>query len=275
MVAMCRQATLSALPATTAQRLQFLIKEPTRKATIRSTDDAQSDAILRSIATDGFAVLPARFSREWCAQAADEMAAAFQNYPDMLHHHADERLFGLERVSEAAKQFFADPLWLQLADSYSGGENAAMFVMANRLQPKAGETDGSGGGWHRDCFARELKVIVYLTDVGHENGPFNIVRGSHDTKAIYADMRAAGLSAVQNRLTSEQVERLVSAAPSRLQTITGAAGTVIVFDTSAIHAGAPIQRGQRLALTLYMVDKRSFSEQVLAHYEPLLTASAQ
>ena len=42
--------------------------------------------------------------------------------------------------------------------------------MANKLIYKKGNL-GSGGGWHRDTFfKKQLKFIIYLSDVGEKNG---------------------------------------------------------------------------------------------------------
>lgn len=245
---LARTACISALPPVSAQRLQFLLKEVTRRQPIKPTGDPANDRILSAIDHDGFAVLPGYLSHDACRDARSDIDTAIREFPESVHRHADDRLFGVERVSPTAHRALVDEQWLTLANAYTGEPTVPMFTMANRIEP--GATEGSGGGWHRDGFARELKVIVYLTDVGDQNGPFQIVRASHTADAICADMRTAGLRAVQNRLSQTEVSRIIAADPDRRVTVTGECGTAIVFDTSAVHRGVPSAKGSRYALTV-------------------------
>ncbi|HWT31455.1 MAG TPA: phytanoyl-CoA dioxygenase family protein [Croceibacterium sp.] len=266
-----RSLFLKAVPARTAQRLQFALKEPSRSRGIRWTGDETKDSILRRVDRDGFAVVPGYLTAAQCAQARADFDTARLTHSAFVHRREDERLFGMENVSPIARRFIDDPLWIELADAYSGEANCSLFVMANRVVPR-GEPYGSGGGWHRDCFARELKAMVYLTDVREDNGPFQIIRRSHGSEAILSDIGRAGLRALQNRIDDDQAHRL--AAGGRQRTICAHAGTAIVFDTSSVHCGAPIAAGQRYALTNYLCASRHMARRrTLEHYAPLLATA--
>lgn len=87
--------------------------------------------------------------------------------------------------------------------------------------------------WHRDPEAvHVVKVFVYFTDVDHEAGPFEYVRGSagggrHGHLWPWADGH--------RYVEAEELEPAVSA-DDRL-TVTGPAGTMVVADTGGFHRG--------------------------------------
>jgi hypothetical protein len=89
-----------------------------------------------------------------------------------------------------------------------------------------------------------LKVFIYLTDVGSENGPHSFVRGSHRTGTIPPSLLLRGYA----RLTDQDVHEnypegdcLEFSAPR---------GSIIVEDTRGLHKGANVRRGPRLLLQL-------------------------
>ena len=110
---------------------------------------------------------------------------------------------------------------------------------------------GSGEGWHRDAFMRQFKAILYLSDVGPDNGPFQFVKDSYRPRQVLRDIWKGGLRYMQNRLSEPEVERILMGSPDRLCTYTAKAGTLILVDTSSIHRGMPIENGTRYALTNY------------------------
>lgn len=80
-----------------------------------------------------------------------------------------------------------------------------------------------------------VKMFVYLTDVGPENGPHIYVTGSHRTKPrelLHGD-----------RLADADVERFYPR--SQWVTITGASGSVFFADTRGFHKGGRVARGER------------------------------
>lgn len=239
---------------------------------MRPTGDSRKDEILTTVAQQGFALVPDYLSAAECAEAIAAFDRVAADHPECLHWHEDDRLFGAEHVSAAARKFHDDPLWLELAEAYTGEAQNVFSTAANRITFDATAKLGSGGGWHRDGMTHELKVIVYLNDVALENGPFQILRRSHTDDAVLADMKAGGLSALQNRIEFGQVERILAADSDRRTPIPARAGTAIVFDTSSIHTGCPIQAGQRYALTNYILAKRLVGDALLAEYAPILTA---
>lgn len=118
------------------------------------------------------------------------------------------------------------------------------FVMYNRI---SNSTNGSGGGWHRDGFPREYKVLVYLTDVEiEENGAFQYVKNSNSFKSKIFDS--------VSRFFLPNWTRYENVTSNKIQTITGKKGTYFIVDTSGMHRGSPVLKGQREAITYYLYE---------------------
>ena len=49
-----------------------------------------------------------------------------------------------------------------------------LMIMANKVSFKS--NNSSGGGWHKDPNAEQFKFLLYLSTVGKDNGPFQIVK---------------------------------------------------------------------------------------------------
>lgn len=89
-----------------------------------------------------------------------------------------------------------------------------------------------------------LKVFIYLTDVGPDNGPHSFVRGSHRTGAIPAHILKRGYV----RLSDEEVAATYPA--NDILAFTAPRGTIIIEDTRGLHKGVNVREGARLILQL-------------------------
>lgn len=91
--------------------------------------------------------------------------------------------------------------------------------------------------FHRDVDdVNFIKLFIYVSDVEHENGPHEYIRGSHDL---------AQLNEIK-RYTDEEV--LAAFGKERLISFTGPAGTVFLENTFGLHRGLPVRAGRRLIL---------------------------
>jgi len=133
--------------------------------------------------------------------------------------------------------FFNHPTVLAVAEVFLGCKPTldnigAWWSFAARDQAK-------GTQWfHRDWDnIRALKIFVYLTDVGPQDGPFEFVADSNRDDRL----------AVIDRIPDDTVERTFGA--ERLQAVTGPAGTVFMADTFGIHRGRLPRARPRLLLT--------------------------
>ncbi len=89
-----------------------------------------------------------------------------------------------------------------------------------------------------------LKVFIYLTDVGPNNGPHSFVLGSHKTDAIPWSMLRKGYV----RLEDEEVETAFGV--DRCLQMTAPRGSIIIEDTRGLHKGNAVTGDPRLVLQL-------------------------
>ena len=172
---------------------------------------------------------------------------------------SDFRAWGINQVSDEIKSFYTHPFlksireqYYQLNDEFING-----FTMAGKLK-FVENNKGSGGGWHRDTVNdRQLKAILYLTDVTKEHGPFEYLINTQLKTSIYETIRNNNIKYNQNRFTKEEIEDIIEKNKYPQATLIAKMGSLIIVDTSGIHRGMPIQKETRYALTnYYFVDKR-------------------
>jgi hypothetical protein len=209
---------------------------------------------------------------EKCAQLIAEIDSLMAAYPQAVQvdtQGADQRLFlGNPQPLEIAE--VCDDHRLSLCAATFLGDGAVnLAVLAGRLNAAHGN-GGSGGGWHRDSFTNQFKAIIYLSDVGQDNGPFQYVQGSHRLTSMIRDQRRAALGVAQHRVRDDQIQRLIEGAPDRLLTLVGRAGTLILADTTGLHRGMPITTGTRHALTNYYFAPRTITPVLRDRFKPIL-----
>jgi hypothetical protein len=107
--------------------------------------------------------------------------------------------------------------------------------------------------WHRDPEDKHVvKVFVYFSDVDHEAGPFEYVRGSTEG-GRYGDLWAWRDG--HRYLPTDELEAAVS--PEDHVTITGPAGTIILCDTGGFHRGGFAREKPRiLSISTYLRQDR-------------------
>jgi len=127
---------------------------------------------------------------------------------------------------------------------------------------------------HRDASGGDLKAMIYFSDVGERNGPFNYAIGSHRLRISRLDNLICeandhnGLSgtgpsaralfaALPRRLRQKGAfgNDLVDGAPlsaeivASLWPIEGPTGSIVLFDTKGIHRGGMVIEGERRVIT--------------------------
>ena len=104
-----------------------------------------------------------------------------------------------------------------------------------------GSADAAMNAWlfHQDRDRLSfLKFFCYLTDVGPENGPHTVVRGTH--RELPPSLRRDG------RQTDDAVRE--AGLWDRVISLTGPAGTLMAVDTAGLHKGMPPMSGDRCVL---------------------------
>ncbi|WP_034351641.1 phytanoyl-CoA dioxygenase family protein [Herbaspirillum sp. GW103] len=209
-------------------------------------------SIVEKLEKVGIVIIPDFWTSEKCDQARLEIDRLIVEYPVYVNKNAkaDQRIYGANNASALIDSFGSDPRLGSIATEFNRSDTINAFTLAARMPASSGNL-GSGEGWHRDAFFRQFKAIMYLSDVGLENGPFQLLEHSQQPGQIIKDMKRANLAYMQYRVEEQQIARLVRQDPQRLRTFTAKAGTLILVDTSTLHRGMPIQTGTRYALTNY------------------------
>jgi hypothetical protein len=137
-----------------------------------------------------------------------------------------------------------DPMMLAVAESYLATPPVLSDVTLWWSGVHAGTPDADAGqSFHFDFDTPPgwLMFFFYLTDVGPENGPHVVVRGSHrDRSKAAGALRARGYARIQD-------EDVVAAfGAEKVVELHGKRGTVLAVDTLCFHKGLALQSGCRL-----------------------------
>lgn len=117
-----------------------------------------------------------------------------------------------------------------------------------------GNRKGSAN-WHRDgSDIKIFKAFLYISDVNHENGPFEFVKKSHH-KGILGhvyNLNACGMSKRPSGKTRWEpvVDEIEELSPGLKYTAVGKAGTIVFADTSGLHRGGFCKDKQRRVISL-------------------------
>ena len=143
-------------------------------------------------------------------------------------------------LSPDMQNYTSDPALALIAARYLG-QPVIQDQTALWWTTTQGSADAALNAWmfHQDRDRLSfLKFFVYLTDVGPENGPHTVVRGTH--KQIPRSLREDG------RQTDDAVRE--AGLWDRVISLSGPAGTMMAVDTVGLHKGLPPQAGDRCVL---------------------------
>lgn len=163
---------------------------------------------------------------------------------------SDVRIMGYDNLNKKAKQMFSkiDHLFNDYIDFRKNNNN---FLMANKVTFKENNL-GSGGGWHRDSInRRQLKFLIYLSDVNIVNGPFEYIPKTHHSINKFKTNK---FLTKKVRYSNDEIRVFKDSLPSKI--FNAKKGTCIIFDSSGLHRGTPIKKGFRYAITKYMYDSK-------------------
>ncbi len=239
---------------------------------------ADAAEIADALARDGVAAVPGYWSPERCAGARAALERALALHPEALRvasGGSDRRLYGAEAVAPELAAFHADA-WTRRMGELASGFGLYPFATLGARIDATPSNRGSGDGWHRDWHGSQFKSILYLCDVGDDNGPFEYVLGSQRARRAVLDTLFGGLPAAPaTRYTPEQVERVVARSGATRRVFPGAAGTLLLVNSAGIHRGRPLASGARLALTNYYYPPSRVDEALLRHFSPLAPGAAE
>jgi hypothetical protein len=127
------------------------------------------------------------------------------------------------------------PKVLSVMEAVLGCKPTIGYMTAWWSIPTADGIPRHAENFHRDVDdLKFIKLFVYLTNVGTENGPHEYIRGSH------GDQRLSRI----RRHTDEEIRETFGA--DRLVSFTGPAGRAFLENTYGMHRGQPVHAGRRL-----------------------------
>jgi len=220
----------------------------TKSRNFARVDENNIRKIVRDIENKGFCVVDDFYSKALCDKISEEIDNMILSHRSKVwvdQFESDHRLYAADRKSGLVSNFFNDKFLRKVSSGYMGSDLVG-FTLAARLTAKP-ENLGSGGGWHRDALKRQIKSIIYLTDVDIKSGPFEYFEGSHRHGEKLQNFILNELKH-HTRYSENEISKFKERG---LETITAKAGTLILVDTSGIHRGRPIDEGSRYALTNY------------------------
>ena len=172
-------------------------------------------------------------------------------FPEKL---GDTRLYGIDDESAEVKNYFHKIINQQKKriKSVSTIKNLYLHCTMGGFLQNINKTS-SGGGWHRDHHFELFKIMIYLSDVSEDNGPFSYLEGSHTKLSQLLCLLIFKLFSKKTTRYSQTLIKYVKIIfRYRQKTFTGKKGTCIVFNSSGLHRGLEIKSGERLALTAYI-----------------------
>jgi ectoine hydroxylase-related dioxygenase (phytanoyl-CoA dioxygenase family) len=256
---------------TVVRRKRYLAQARAENASSPAASDVARS--IAGLARNGYFVVEDFLAAGTCAQLRSEIDIIIQEQPENIQGdklQADRRLFGAERGSAAIARFHEDSYCRRVGEAYFGAALRNFSTLAGHLTAMP-DNLGSGQGWHRDALYFQYKAMIYLSDVGPDNGPFQVVKASHRPWHILRDtVRGRLIDEPRDRITADQVKRILQSDESRLRTFIARAGTLILFDSSTIHRGAPIKFGTRYALTNYYYPPTQITDALYTNFAPFV-----
>lgn len=152
----------------------------------------------------------------------------------------------------------ADRSLISIAQEYLGSSPVAdVLCMWWHTNYHAQPDSGAAQYFHFDMDRiKWVKLFLYLTDVGPDNGPHTFIQGSHRSGGIPPTFLRRGYA----RLRDEEVFRQYPA--ERRIEFCAPRGSIIIEDTRGLHKGANVRGAPRLVLQL------QFSNSLFGAYSP-------
>lgn len=221
-----------------------------------------------------------RFARTQPAYMEDEFGVADRPVPyDPAHPMA--RLYKFREgdvvASGAVQSIMADDAFLRIAESYLKTAAIIGGIDSWWSAPYGnGPSSQAAQLYHFDFDAppRWLKLFVYVTPVGPENGPHVFVKGSHQARLSRAQEI---VSRGYTRIADDNIAQAYG--NEAAVEIIGPRGTVFLADTRGFHKGKHPTGGDRLICQLLycspVFNNHSQRPQHSARFQPDLAAAVQ
>lgn len=190
----------------------------------------------RKLRRDGVLVISDFISIGQCTNLRTQIDELIATSMRTQKNGPDMRVFGSERQIQDVIPFFSDLRLQKIARRYLGLPTKNEGTLANIVLASE-HAFGSGGSWHRDANFPQFKALLYLSDVElASDGAFQYIKNSHKTRIFVLEALWRKRSLSDTRWSEHMV---LSRYPKSQMTITGKAGTLVLFDSCLLHRGAP------------------------------------
>ena len=223
-------------------------------------NNKQINHIVKDLNKDGYHVIKNFISENDCKELINIINDFIQNRRELIwvdEEGSDERILGAENISEKLCSLNLNDFTKKIGSFFLQQKLELLMMMANKVNFKS-KNKGSGGGWHRDSNARQFKSLLYLSNVGKENGPLQIIKNSNNNFLNFKIFIKLKKKFPTYRFSSDDINKIVKS--KDIVELTGGAGTLILFNTSMLHRGSPIKVGIRYAITNYFYPEKKISD---------------
>ena len=210
--------------------------------------DNQVQNIVKKIEKEGFAVFPNFYNTNECENLRNEidtLIAQRENDSNLWSDSvcSDKRCHSAEEDSALIALFFNNDFLVTVASNYAKLKMECSNTLASRIKYKKGNI-GSGQGWHRDSNNFQFKAMVYLSDVGENDGGMQYA-SVNDNVLIREYTNPPG-----NHSLEQQIAGASSIEGFKIESMTGKKGTFFIFDNCIYHRASHTADKNRDALLL-------------------------
>lgn len=229
-----------------------------------STSGAAFDARVDELRDRGYVVFPAALPAAACDRLMDFALRTPALVRRMDHEpaHLEARVARFDPARPLAVRYDYSPdALLANSDVQALLADTSLLALAQAYLHARPRADVLSMWWHTNFHSQPdseaaqyyhfdldrikwLKVFIYLTDVGPDDGPHSFIEGSHRTGGIPPSLLRRGYV----RLSDEEVLEHYPA--ERQIEFSAPRGTVIVEDTRGLHKGKAVHGRARLILQL-------------------------
>jgi len=218
--------------------------------------------IVKKMRKDGFYIIENFMDLETCKKIISLIDETIVKFPEKIKEDdlkSDQRIWRSENLSPEINNYFNNNFIQNIGEYYSGMKIKIGFTMANKVE-FVEKNLGSGGGWHKDAYYSQFKSILYLNNTSIENGSFQFLEKSNKLVSSMIISLKLNKGYPNTRFTNEEIKLLKD---YKIKNIAAPAGTLILVDSSLIHRGSPLLKGNRYALTNYYFPINSFENQMI------------
>lgn len=212
---------------------------------------------------DGHVSLGTIYTAEECARLRAAITKAIDNKQTSFNEHSNYHVINSPlNLDPCIEKAMAEPI-LDIIRGYFKREIFLSDVDCRRVYP-ANKADIQKQGfstsdWHKDIRGRQLKIMVYLTDVDTIDSTFSFVSGTHGRRTFTYD---------ESRHTDAEVTKL-----GNVIDWVGKEGEATMFDTNIVHRLTRRPEARvRDTLTLYFTPGQSLRKIELNSSDPTITA---